>query len=58
MIYFLPFWTLNVLAAYGRSKNNTILICVPKINEGLAGLKQHEGESFTTDYTFLCEPNL
>ena len=39
----------NVLEAYGGVrqlsdliKNN--LICVPKMNEGLTGLEQHEGE--------------
>ncbi len=27
-----------------------ILICVPKMNEGLTGLERHEGESFMTEF--------
>ncbi len=29
-----------------------ILICVPKINEGLTGLERHEGEQLTTEFSF------
>ncbi len=39
----------NVIAGYGGlteplDLNKNILICVPKINEGLTGVKRHEGE--------------
>ncbi len=39
----------STLAVYGRVKVLTdlienILICVPKMNEGLTGLERHEGE--------------
>ena len=39
----------NVIAGYGgltepSDFNKNILICVPKINEGLTGVEWHEGE--------------
>ncbi len=39
----------NIVAVYGRVRElsdsiKNILICVPKMNEGLTGLEQHEGE--------------
>ncbi len=39
----------NILAVYGRVRElsdsiKNILICVPKMNEGLTGLERHEGE--------------
>ncbi len=39
----------SILAVYGRVRElsefiKNILICVPKMNEGLTGLEQHEGE--------------
>jgi len=39
----------NVIAGYAgltepSDFNKNILICVPKINEGLTGVEQHEGE--------------
>ncbi len=37
----LPFWALNDLESSQISSKN-ILICVPKLNEGLAGLEQRE----------------
>jgi len=30
-----------------------ILICVPKMNAGLTGVEQHEGESLMTEFSFL-----
>ncbi len=44
----LRFWTLILLGSYGRVRElsefiKNILICVPKMNEGLTGLEQHEG---------------
>ncbi len=46
---FLSLDRVRVLAVYGRVRElsdsiNNILICVPKINEGLTHLEQHEGE--------------
>ncbi len=40
---------VRILAVYGRIKElseriKNILICVPKMNEGLTGLEWHEGE--------------
>ncbi len=35
-----------------------VLICVPKMNEGLVGLERHEGELFRTEVTFLGELSL
>ncbi len=39
----------SLLADYGRVRDlsvfiKNILICVPKMNEGLTGLERHEGE--------------
>ncbi len=39
----------SILAVYGKVRElsefiNNILICVPKMNEGLTGLERHEGE--------------
>ncbi len=46
-----PFWALNVsvtlLSMQGQKRScfiKNILICVPKMNKGLTGLKRHEGE--------------
>ncbi len=53
---FLGLKRVSCVAVYGRvkelldfSKKNKILICVPKKNEGLTGLKQHEGEWVMTE---------
>ncbi len=40
---------VRILAVYGRIRElseciKNILICVPKMNEGLTGLEQHEGK--------------
>ncbi len=35
-----------------------ILIYVPKMNEGLMGLKRHEGEWLMTEFSFLGEITL
>ncbi len=40
---------VRTLAVYGRVRElsefiKNILICVPKMNEGLTGLERHEGE--------------
>ncbi len=47
----LPFWALNVLVALlsiqsqkALGFHQNILICVLKMNKGLMGLEQHEGE--------------
>ncbi len=48
----LPFWALNVVIALLTMEvirklldfMKNILICVPKINEGLMGLERHERE--------------
>ncbi len=45
---FLDLEGVRILAVYGRVREvsefiKNILICVPKMNEGLTGLKQHEG---------------
>ncbi len=32
-----------------------ILICVPKLNEGLMGLEQNDSESLMTEFSFLCK---
>ncbi len=34
----------DILAVYRGSEFKNIFICVPKINESLAGLERHEGE--------------
>ncbi len=39
---FLSLDRLRILAVYEKYQN--ILICVQKMNEGLAGLERHEGE--------------
>ncbi len=46
---FLDVDRVNSIAVYGRVRQlseciKNILICVPKMNEGLTGLEQHEGE--------------
>ncbi len=46
---FLDLDRVRILAVYGRVRElsdsiKNILICVPKINGGLTGLEQHEGE--------------
>ncbi len=46
---FLSLDRVRILAVYGRVRElsqliKTILICVPKMNEGLMGLERHEGE--------------
>ncbi len=38
--------------------NQKILICVPKMNEGLMGLERHEGEQLMTEFSFLGELTL
>ncbi len=54
---------VRILAVYGRVRELTkfiknILICVPKMNEGLAGLERHEGEWLMTEFSFLSELSL
>ncbi len=51
MMSLLPFWALNVVVALPSMQfqkslrlHKNILICVLKINKGLTGLEQHEGE--------------
>ncbi len=51
MMALLPFWVLNMVVALLFMKgqralisSKNILICVPKMNEGLMGLERHEGE--------------
>ncbi len=46
---FLSLDRLRILAVYGRVRElsecfKNILICVPKMNEGLTGLERREGE--------------
>ncbi len=46
---FLSLDRIRILAVYGRVRElsefiKNILICVPKMNEGLTGLERHEGE--------------
>ncbi len=46
---FLSLDRVRILAFHGRVKElleliQIILICVPKMNEGLTGLERHEGE--------------
>ncbi len=46
---FLSFDRVRIRAVYGRVRElsewiKNILICVPKKNKGLTGLKRHEGE--------------
>ncbi len=46
---FLDLDRVRTLAVYGRVRElsefiKNILICVPKMNEGLTGLERHEGE--------------
>lgn len=46
---FLDVDRVDCIAVYGMFRGlsgciKNILICVPKINEGLTGLEQHEGE--------------
>ncbi len=48
-MFFLHFWALNVSVALlsmelSESFHKNILICVPKMNEGLTGLEQHKDE--------------
>ncbi len=48
-ITFLSLDRVRILAVYGRVRElsefiKNILICVPKMNEGLTGLERHEGE--------------
>ncbi len=45
----------NILAVYGRVRKlsdfiKNILICVPKMNEGLNGLEQNEGDKLMTAF--------
>jgi len=48
--------------AYGLCRSDlnilNILICVSKMNEGLTGLEQHEGEEILTEFSFLGELTL
>ncbi len=39
---------VRILAVYGKN----ILICVPKMNEGLTGLERHEGELLMKTFIF------
>ncbi len=59
---FLDFDHVRILAVYGRvrelSEFKNILICVQKMNEGLTGLKRHEGEYLMTEFSFLGELSL
>ncbi len=41
-----------------RFHHINILICVPKMNEGLTGLERHEGEYLMTELSFFCELSL
>ncbi len=46
---FLSLHRVRILAVYGSVRElseciKTILICVPKMNEGLTGLERHDGE--------------
>ncbi len=61
-ISLLRFWTwehLCCVAVYGGSEsslfssNKNILICVPTMNGGLAGLERHQGEYLMTSFSFL-----
>ncbi len=50
---FLNLDRVRILAVYGRVRElsdfiKNILICVPKMNEGLMGLERHEDESLMT----------
>ncbi len=47
---FLSLDRVRILAVYGRVREllefiKNILVCVPKMNEGLAGLERHEGSN-------------
>ncbi len=47
---FLSLDCVRILAVYGRVREllefiKNILVCVPKMNEGLAGLERHEGSN-------------
>ncbi len=49
LLMFLDLDRVRIPAVYGRVKEllefiTNILICVPKMNEGLTGLERHEGE--------------
>ncbi len=51
MMSLIPFWVLNMsvvlLSMQGQNAlefHQKILICVPKMNEGLTGLERHKGE--------------
>ncbi len=51
MMSLLPFWALNMSVALLSMRgqkvlgfHKKILICDPKMNEGLTGLERHEGE--------------
>ncbi len=46
---FLSLDRVRILAVYGRERefsefSKNILICVPKMDEGLTGLERHKGE--------------
>ncbi len=56
----LRFWTLIVVVSLRSMEvqkalefHQNILICVPKMNEGLPGSEQHEGAQLMTEFTFL-----
>ncbi len=60
---FLSLDRVSILAFYGRVRElsdfiKNILICVPKMNEGLTGLERHEGEYLMTELNFLGELSL
>jgi len=55
---------ITLLSMGDKKKKNlldfikNILICVPKMNEGLTGLERHEGEYLMTYISFLGELTL
>ncbi len=52
---FLSLDRVRIIAVYRRVRElseciKNILICVPKMNEGLKGLERHEGEYLMTEF--------
>ncbi len=47
-------WRVRKLSDFIKN----ILICVPKINEGLMGSERHEGEQLMPEFSFLGELSL
>ncbi len=59
---FLDLKRVSCVAVYAGSESSrisskNILICVPKINEDLMGLEQHEGEQLMTEFHFWVNFN-